>query len=150
MAWLLPGFFIASCSDVYTICTASTAVNLSAGFYKANSFPEVKRAASNFTITNLNSNTVIYNQFANLTDFYLVLDPTRDTAKYAFRVNGISQADTISFVYQTTTKAISLECGSVKVHRLTSVYATSNTIDTIKLVNPEVTNDLAENIRIYF
>ncbi|RZM07867.1 MAG: hypothetical protein EOO88_51080 [Pedobacter sp.] len=146
---LCAGLF--SCTDQYTICSLSKSVTLEASFYEyPASGTAVARNASSFTLSPIFGAPTAYNQFPNAANFALSLNPGTDSVVYRIRLSESLPADTISFVYSTTERNLSYECGSINVHQLFRVYATNHTIDSISITHPEITNMIAENVRIFF
>ena len=57
--------------------------------------------------------------------------------------------DTLTVIHENTNKYLSLDCGSIKVHTIDTAYTTKNFIDSIHIVNHNVNNINAENIKIF-
>ena len=58
--------------------------------------------------------------------------------------------DTIWLTHDNIPHIADIDCGAMMFHRITSVRHTTNALDSIKLVNPEVTNEEKKNLDIYF
>jgi hypothetical protein len=139
-----------SCSDQYTICTLSKTVNLQAGFYHYHSGAVTAAVASSLTITPLIGQATAYHGYPDAPFFLLHLDPAADSVVYRVKVSGASEADTLTLIYNTHEYNLSFECGAINTHTLLRSYSTNHTIDSVATVNAEVTNNVTENIRIFF
>lgn len=58
--------------------------------------------------------------------------------------------DTITFGYDPVTYFASEECGAMYIYRITSTSHTSHLIDSVKVIDPLITNVELERIRIFF
>jgi hypothetical protein len=61
----------------------------------------------------------------------------------------IFQTDTIDIYHTNTEEFISLECGCVVSNTIVGVAQTTNRIDSIIVVSPEVNLQSGNNIKIY-
>ena len=59
-------------------------------------------------------------------------------------------ADTIWVGHQNLPYFSSMDCGTVMHYKLTEIASTHHLIDSIQIVNSEVTNTLKENVKIYY
>jgi hypothetical protein len=59
-------------------------------------------------------------------------------------------ADTIWVEHQNLPYFSSMDCGTVMHYKLTEIASTHHLIDSIQIVNSEVTNTLKENVKIYY
>ena len=79
------------------------------------------------------------------------LIPLNDTTDYStliININGV--ADTVKFIYLSYPHLISKECGYSMFHTIDSVLFTKYIIDSISLIEENITTINAENIRIYY
>lgn len=92
---------------------------------------------------------VLLNQKPNAGKLELPLSFTavRDTffLRYSARL-----ADTIWVEHQNLPYFSSMDCGTVMHYKLTEIASTHHLIDSIQIVNSEVTNTLKENVKIYY
>jgi Family of unknown function (DUF6452) len=147
---LITTILLWSCRDDYNICNQPRDVKFVGGFYKKIGSSEVGVSLSNLTIFQLNTNTNIYNNQANISLFSLPLNPVLDTSKFVIRIENALQADTVSIIYTSKQVLLSAECGNVTNYSLSKILFTTNTIDSIKIINSEVTTGLNQNTKIYF
>lgn len=63
--------------------------------------------------------------------------------------NVVTTVDTIDFYHVNTDEFISLECGCIVTNTLVGVAQTTNRIDSIVVVSPEVNLQSVNNIKIY-
>lgn len=71
----------------------------------------------------------------------------RDTFFYRYSAR---LADTVYVDHVNLPYFSSMDCGTVMHYRITSVSSTHHLIDSVRIVNPEVTNTLKENVTIYY
>lgn len=92
---------------------------------------------------------VLLNQKSGADKLELPLSFTavRDTffLRYSARL-----ADTIWVEHQNLPYFSSMDCGTVMHYKLTEIASTHHLIDSIQIVNSEVTNTLKENVKIYY
>ena len=141
---------LSSCVDQYNICDLSKSVEFKAGFYAKIAGVENATTASSLSILPLGSSSYLYNQEPNVSKFTVVPNPSADTSKYFIKVSASLPADTISLVYTTQSVNLSPECGNIFVHNLTQVLFTSNTLDSVKLINATINSTSTENLKIYY
>jgi hypothetical protein len=145
----LAGCF-SSCVDQYNICDLSKAVEFKGGFYAKIAGVENATQAAALSILPIGSNVYLYNQEPNISKFTLVPNPSADTSKYFIKVSNTLPADTISLVYTTQSVNLSPECGNIFVHNLTRVLFTTNSLDSVKIINTTINNTSTENVKIYY
>lgn len=147
---ILPAIIcICSCHDSYTICNSSKVVNFTAGFYRHTGGVDVSQPAPSFSLFLLNGSSPVYSTVVNATSFTLPLNPATDSAKYLISVTG-SSPDTLTIVYTTQSVNLSLDCGNIFENNITALRTTTHTLDSVKIVQPVITNEPLENARIYF
>ena len=59
-------------------------------------------------------------------------------------------ADTIQFVHSNYLQLISKECGYLMFHKIDTLYFTTNEIDSISLINREITPQKIDNVAIFY
>lgn len=139
---------LSSCGDQYTICGTSKRVNLNAGFYHlVNNVPTLQPVPS-FSLSILNG-AALFTQAANQSQFGLELSPAKDSLSYQLSIGG-SPADTLVAVYTTQVQNLSVDCGSINVYNLQRVYCTTHQLDSVRIVNAQVSNMFEQNIQIYY
>lgn len=152
-------------------CRQNTQVQLEVGFY------HVKKSITQDTITtstltidtltvkglkfdSINSkyilaDSILYNnsrlesslllplhKFENVSKYQITFKTKIDTVK-------VVKIDTLTVLHQNTNDYLSLECGCIKIHSIDTVFTTNHFADSIRIVNHNVNNINAENIRIY-
>lgn len=129
-------------------CEQSTVSALNAGFYSIqDSIPE-STTVDNFTIYGIGSeDSLIYDQASSVGSFILPLSPSCDTTGFVFTLGAAT--DTVTFLYSRELHMLSMECGFVTYYYIERIDNTSNTIDSISVVNKKVTTGDDENIQIY-
>lgn len=135
-----------SCSDKYTLCESSLNVALKAGFYNKNN---TAVTPNNWNLSAANTGTI----FTNVTDknnFSLTLNPTKDSVMYILKLSPTSVPDSIYLLYITIVQNVSEDCGNVNTHYITKLYNTTNTIDSISIIEPFVNTTSGENFKIYY
>ena len=139
-----------SCKDDYSLCTESRTVQFSSYFFKKVGSQEITTNAPDLKIIDLNTNQTIFSNQPNISSFSLVLNPLKDSMRFHISLAPQFQADTLTVVYTTSNKSLSPECGVISVHQISRTYTTKHTLDTVKLTNAAVTNDLLPNTKIFF
>ena len=139
-----------SCKDDYSFCTETRTVQFSSYFYKKVGNQEITTNAPDLKIIDLSTSQTIFSNQPNISSFSLVLNPLKDSMRFYISLAPQFQADTLTVVYSTTNKALSPECGVISIHQISKTYTTKHTLDTVKLTNAAVTNDLLPNTKIIF
>jgi len=129
-------------------CEQSTASVLNAGFYSiVDSLPE-PTSVDNFTVYGIGrADSLIYDQASSVSSFNLPLSPSCDTTGFVFTMG--TETDTIIFLYSRELHLLSMECGFTTYYYIEGIDNTSNTIDSVSVVNEKVTTGDDENIQIY-
>lgn len=86
---------------------------------------------------------------------YLPFNPSARQVSWciAYRQKALDRPemnDTLTFDYDPVTYFASEECGAMYIYRVTSVSHTSHLIDSVKVIDPLITNVELERIRIFF
>lgn len=144
-------FLIASCKDDYSICNPVKDVKFIGGFYQRSGGVDVTNPAPGFSLLLLNSTSLIYNNQANIIEFGMPLDELASTSKYVLSLGNGQPKDTLTIIYssqKSTTDGNA--CGIVVYHNISQLYSTTNTIDSVKLIQPLVNTSTVQNAKIYF
>ena len=144
------GMIIGSCRDDYSICNENREVKFAATFYQKMAGVDIIATAPSLSIKNIAANTSAYTNQSNQTNFYLTLDAQKDSLQYLVMLANNLPPDTLTIVYTSQSRNISADCGNVFMYNITKIYSTIHSIDSIKLLNPAVTNSLTQNAKIYF
>lgn len=100
------------------------------------------------TVSTTGDNVIINRKLgAEGMDLPLSYTATVDTfyLKYSTRL-----ADTLWVEHLNLPYFSSMECGTVMHYRLTGIQSTTHLIDSVRIVNTEITNSLKKNVEIYF
>jgi len=129
-------------------CEQSTVSALNASFYTIlDSIPE-SISVDNFTVYGIGrEDSLIYDQASSVGNFILPLSPSYDTTGFVFTLG--AEIDTIIFLYSRELHLLSMECGFATYYYIERIDNTSNSIDSISVVNEKVTTGDDENIQIY-
>ena len=144
-------FFIASCKDDYSICNPVKDVKFIGGFYLRSGGVDVPNPASGFSLSLLNSNSLIYNNQPNTIEFGMPLDELTTISKYVLSMGSSLPKDTLTIIYssqKSTTDGNA--CGIIVYHNISQLLSTTNTIDSVKLIQPLVNTNAVQNAKIYF
>ncbi|RAJ10653.1 hypothetical protein LX64_00258 [Chitinophaga skermanii] len=98
------------------------------------------------TIKSMMGDTVAKNQ-TGLTGVALPLNGVIDSTWYYFKADSTVLGDTILFRYKRHQQFISPGCGFATYYHLDTVITTRHAIDSIQIINKEVTNN--EDIHLY-
>ncbi len=150
---LLFSFLLFSCNE--DGCTESTDVNMNVYFYSAST-----RMA--FTFDSLSvlgigqpKDSLLYNKSTSVKTLALPLHISGTTTAYLLnygKSNGASVAlsDTIRIFHQNRSQFISKDCGCSVFATIDSIRYTRHRLDTVIVVNQEITNQIAENVQIFY
>ena len=100
------------------------------------------------TATILRKDTLINKQYgAQYMELPLCYTQEEDTfyLTYSKRL-----ADTIRIKHKNTPYFVSMDCGTVMHFTLLDIQHTHHLIDSIKIVDPKITNSLRENVKLFF
>lgn len=143
---LIAVLFLGSNSCIDISCTDNTTASVKAGFYSKTSKSSV--VPDSLTLYGAGMAVYVYNK-SKITP--PALFPLRDSADYStfiIKINGIT--DTLRFNYWSYPHFISKECGYSMFHTVDTIFFTKNIIDSIARINPNITTENVENIRIYY
>jgi len=150
---LLFALFLVSCNE--DGCTETTDVNMNVNFYSAST-------RNAFTIDTLSvlgigqpKDSLLYDKSTSVKTIALPLHINDSTTAYLLKYgksNGASVAltDTIRVFHQNRSQFISKECGCSVFATIDSVRFTRHRLDTVVVVNREITNQYTEHVQILF
>ncbi|MEN8120998.1 MAG: DUF6452 family protein [Bacteroidota bacterium] len=78
----------------------------------------------------------------------LPLSPNGETTEFAFEIGPYTE--NILFTYKTTTYFESKECGFIANYEIESVSYSTNIIDTLIIINNEVTVENEDHVKLFF
>jgi len=136
--------FLASCTPA--ACFEETNAFLKVSFY--NNTTKEQLAPDSLTLIGLEQTTKIYNKATGVQPGLFPLDPGGNSSAFMIRINGVN--DTIEFNYTSFPHLISKECGYTFFHTLDLLDFTQNIIDTVLIMNRNITTINEENIRIFY
>lgn len=134
-------------------CRQTSSVSLGVEFYRAY-FDAVQEQyvseslTDTMTVFGLGSDSLLYNENPS-SGIRLPLKKLSGQTAFIFERKS-QQPDTVNFIHENENSFISLECGSMIMHRITGIEHTFYGIDSVSIINSMAADGLAENIRIYF
>lgn len=134
-----------SCSNTDCVVTNTSYTNF--GFY--NQLGQAVSLSGTISVTAAGTDSVLVNKEFNPKMFQLPLSytSTEDTFIIHYTERMI---DSVFVKHANIPHFISMECGTGMFHYLEGVRSTDNAIDSIQIIDPEVTYDAKENIKIYY
>jgi predicted nucleic-acid-binding Zn-ribbon protein len=127
-------------------CFEETNAYLKASFY-INSTKQ-KLAPDSVTLSGLGQTNKIYEKATGLQPALFPLNASSASSTFIIRINGIN--DTIEFNHSSFPHLISKECGYSVYYTLDIHAFSQNNIDTILMINRNITTVNEENIRIFY
>jgi len=127
-------------------CFEETNAFLKASFYLDSSKEQV--APDSISLSGLGQTDKIYNKAAGVQPALFPLNASTGSSTFIIRINGVY--DTIEFSYSNFPHLISKECGYSVFHTLETPVFSQNNIDTILIMNRNITTINEENIRIFY
>ena len=140
---LLP-LCLSSCLD--SECNDDTEAYVKASFYSY----ETKQTLvpDSITLYGVGNDVKIYDNQRITPPAFIPLKDSADETQFVIEINGA--VDTITFIYTSFPHIISKECGYSMFRTIDSIYFTNNEIDSIALINPNVTLINVENVSIFY
>ena len=136
---------IASCTP--ETCLLETTAFLNAGFYKTGTDKPI--APDSITVFGIGKESSrLYSKSLYLSSIKLPLDASRNTCGFVLKINNLT--DTLRVIYASYPHLISKECGITFFFSLDTVKISGTVIDTIAIINKNITTFNAENIRIFY
>ncbi len=117
------------------------------GFY--NQEDKAVSMSGTVSVTAAGTDSVLINQESNPSQFQLPLSYTSLVDTFVIHYTEL-MVDSVFVTHENVPHFLSMDCGTGMYHNLQEVRSTNNAIDSIKIVNSEVTYNATENIKIYF
>ncbi len=170
---LLCGLLLASCESKDQECYEPTLVRVSNAFVVTDTMT-IKIAIGDSTVLKdslirfyrdsvmLNSRMEILNEDKPFTIvgtelpdtvMRIAFNPGKDSTRYTFQADTVagSLIDTITFYYDPIVHFVSNSCGYNYYYTLTDVRFTKKLLDSVALINTNITNDVkTRNVQFYF
>jgi len=159
ICWMLILWSIGnSCSTTDEFCREEKNVKLKMSFYTRNFNSNTQKyvnsslSVDSLTIVGIDSlgqliDSVLYNNSKNISSVKLPLNKFSKESKFLLILN--DELDTITIHYTNHLQYLSFECGSIITHTIDTVYATSHFIDSLTIVEPDITTLDVENLQIF-
>lgn len=125
-----------------------------AGFYSSETGQVV--AISNLDVTGIGAigDSLLTDAGTATQQVYLPFRSTSDNTAFCFHYKDFgddaSYNDTIWFEYESMPYFASEECGAMYLYKITSTRHTNILIDSVVVIDPDITNTDVERIKIYF
>lgn len=101
------------------------------------------------TIQGVGSDSILYDNKKSVRSVDLPLHKTTNKTQFVF--SNETYLDTLTIEHINTENFISLECGCFIYHTIEQAYSTGSWIDSIAVVNTEITtNNAKEHIQLFF
>jgi hypothetical protein len=137
--------FFASCTP--ESCLEETTSFVNATFYKSGT--NKLTPPDSITVFGIGKDTDrLYSKSLNTTTIRLPLDASSEICGFVMKINNVT--DTIKFIYSGYPHLISKECGITFFYSLDTALLGGNAVNTIKIINKNITTFNAENIQIYY
>lgn len=133
-----------ACND--TDCTVSNTAYVNYGLYNGNGVAVTFTEPVTVTTTGVDS--VLINQESNMQLMQLPLSYTNTEDTFIVHLSE-TLFDTIYVTHQNIPHFISMECGTGMYHHIDAVRCAHRIFDSITIVNPDVTYDTNEHIKVY-
>lgn len=128
-------------------CRKESIVNMEINFYDKSTLK--KTPIDSITIYGVDNDSILYNNQKNVSSVALPLQKTKNETQYVFK-NG-KYNDTLTIQHTNSNNFISIECGCFVYHNITGIDFTHTWIDSIAIINPDVTttNYEDEHLQIF-
>ena len=150
---LVAVLLFSSCSE--SSCTESTVADASAQFYTKS--PHAALTFDSISVKGIGqiSDSMLLNKSKKVKSLSLPLRIKSDTTAFEirfYRSNSatLDKTDTVRFFHQVRPQYLSPDCGCSVFYHIDSVAYTHHRIDTIKIKQPEITNQNEEHLQILF
>lgn len=144
-------------------CRKNRLVSLEVGFYRV-TYNDVTRLyttsvynADSLTVQGLRvdpdtgaetlADSVLYNNRKSINKIILPLNKFENLSAFILKFN--QTTDTLRIYHTNSEQYLSLECGSIIVHRIDTVLTTRHFSDSVRIINHNVNNTSAEHLRLY-
>lgn len=128
-------------------CRKESIVNMEITFYNDSTLQ--KASVDSITIYGADNDSILYNNQKSVSSVALPLQKTKDETRYVF-TNG-QYSDTLTIKHTNSDNFISIECGCFVYHNITDAFSNNTWIDSIAIINPDVTtaNYEDEHLQIF-
>ena len=133
-----------ACND--TDCTVSNTAYVNYGLYNGNGVAVA--FTEPVTVTTKGVDSVHIHQESNMQLMQLPLSYTNTEDTFIVHLSE-TLFDTIYVTHQNIPHFISMECGTGMYHHIDAVRCAHRIFDSISIVNPDVTYDTNEHIKVY-
>lgn len=138
-----------------TGCTDNQSSLPLAGFYASPGGAAITINTLEISGVGAPGDSILYTSGTALSQVYLPFRFTTGTTAYCFHytqegLDAPELNDTISFIYTSEPYFASEECGAMLCYEITDVSHTTHLIDSVKVVDPLISNTDTERIKIYF
>lgn len=145
IAIIIAGILLPACTPEG--CLEETESFLKAAFYSSATGTPV-RPDSITVYGNGMESMKIYSGHRQISIARFPLNPSSGSSDFVLKIN--TGTDILSVTYSSYVHLISKECGYSFNHIIESISTSNNLIDSVRVINPQITNENLENIRIYF
>lgn len=146
----LGGIFIASCSeDDYCATSRPMFICDVKKYYSSTNDSLVADTLESLHITAAVTDSVIFNNGTNVTQFSIPLQYTVDTTALVFHYAD-GKPDTVVFKHTNTPYFISMECGFEMKQVLSDVSYSRHKVRTIEIRKTAITNDGSANLQFIY
>lgn len=123
------------------------------GFYDSKTKQKLKISGVN--IGGVGAETLLLGRSESASQVYLPLRSTQNTTAFYLNyatdsITGYQYNDTITFDYESIPYFVSEECGAMYYYKVGELQSTHLLIDSVKLLEPLITNTDVERVKIYF
>lgn len=124
-----------------------------AGFYDSKTKQKLKISGVN--IGGVGAETLLLGRSESASQVYLPLRSTLTSTAFYLNyatdsITGYQYNDTITFDYESIPYFVSEECGAMYYYKVGELQSTHLLIDSVKLLEPLITNTDVERVKIYF
>ncbi|MBP6610971.1 MAG: hypothetical protein KA206_07735 [Paludibacter sp.] len=129
-------------------CRQELSVNFKAGIYTVADESSKALSVDSIWVKGFAKDSFLYKDAKKISTIKLPLNAATEQSNFIIQFNDLK--DTIGISYTTNPAYfISLPCGCIATHTINKVVSTDNFIDSIHIIQPEVLNYDAEQIKIY-
>lgn len=94
--------------------------------------------------------SIYYSEEKNDSSLSLILSPNSEITEFIFTSETEEQKDTLKIYHQNETVFLSPECGFIVNYKIDTFISTYNIIDSLKLLNGDISSNKDGEIQIYF
>ena len=143
----IAGFILSLTACLDTECIEKTETYVKVSFC---SYDDKKTALpDSLTLYGIGSDVKIYDNQKKITLPALIpLKYSDNETEFIIEINGTT--DTIQFLHSNFLYLISKECGYSMYHKIDTIYFTTNAIDSIAIINKDITLKNTDNVAIFY